>query len=92
MTTNPSPDAVEALIKILNEARCNSPRTVGNRELAQRIIDAGFTITRQPAMTDAELEREAVNIVQTMDIGVVAGTYLGHVTDRIIELAKKYMG
>lgn len=32
----------DKLVQILNEARCNSKRIIGNRELARRIVDSGW--------------------------------------------------
>lgn len=40
MTTGKYDAALETVISLLNEARCNSKRAVGNRELAQRILEA----------------------------------------------------
>lgn len=90
MTTNPSPDAVEALYKAM--AICYSFVKLDPEGVLAALTKQGFTITRQPAMTDAELEREAHAIAVSAVMCADHSGYIPEVERDIITLAKKYRG
>lgn len=88
MTTNPSPDAVEVVKSAL--ARTDAEWDgLDVLEFMQALKEKGFTITRQPAMTDAELEREAENLASDFQAGSYSESDWGA---EIFELVKKCRG
>lgn len=98
MTTNPTPDAVDSIKAATQDV--GSFLAIKVKDLDDKTLELfgsainvfkeslerqGFTITRQPAMTDAELERE-MYANASGDPGSLI------YTKRAIEIAKKYRG
>lgn len=92
MTTNPSPDAVEALTKAI-EIEWNAILKFTAVKLIGHLAAQGFTITRQPAMTDAELEREAYELADAVSKASCKGQIsAATLRNNVVSLAKKYRG
>lgn len=62
-------DALAALSNAISDSKHimkSSP--IAGLDVLEMLISKGFTITRQPAMTDAELEREARKLCTVQNI------------------------
>jgi len=90
----PCPYAVEAMNEALAKSQSiedfSYPAPV---EVIKHLSAAGFTITRQPAMTDAELEREAMEFIRKW----VSGKYTSQDDEAqaardFVAAVKKYRG
>lgn len=91
MTT--TPDAVDTLECAILEATDGYAKGAA-RAVADYLELEGFTITRQPAMTEAELEREARNLCTAQNIYWDNSHPTTHYMTEAaaIQLAKKYRG
>lgn len=93
----PCPDAVEALAEAIKRTAIGERRSGGfygshNIEprhaigLIRQLATKGYHLTSQPAMTDAELEREAENLANCYALN------RDKIREKIVDLAKKYRG
>jgi len=85
-------DALAALSNAISDSKHimkSSP--IAGLDVLEILISNGFTITRQPAMTDAELEATAKTIA-TMAFSVSDIKCIDAIARDIVNLAKKYRG